>query len=80
MAKKQTFESAMKQLEQIVLEMETGDPPLEKALKKFEEGVKLAKFCSEQLDVTEKKITTLVKDQSGTLAEKPFGGETGNGQ
>ena len=36
-----TFEQSMKQLEQIVKELEDGDLPLEKALKKFEEGMKL---------------------------------------
>lgn len=34
----------MKQLEQIVQELETGDLPLEKALKKFEDGVQLSKL------------------------------------
>ena len=43
---KQTFESAMKKLEQIVGELESGDLPLEKALKKFEEGVQLSTFCT----------------------------------
>jgi len=80
MAKKQTFENAMKLLEQIVLELETGDPPLEKALKKFEEGVQLARFCSEKLDVTEKKISVLLQDQNGNVTEKPFTAEAGNEQ
>jgi len=70
----------MKLLEQIVLELETGDPPLEKALKKFEEGVQLARFCSEKLDVTEKKISVLLQDQNGNVTEKPFTAEAGNEQ
>lgn len=69
---KQTFENAMKKLEQIVLDLESGDQPLEKALKKFEEGVQLSRFCFEKLDETEKKITILLKDQDGNLFEKPF--------
>nr|MBL0716861.1 exodeoxyribonuclease VII small subunit [Desulfobacterales bacterium] len=56
---KQTFEQAISKLEQIVKDMETGDLPLEQTLKKFEEGVKLSKFCSIRLDETEKKITVL---------------------
>jgi len=55
MAKK-TFELAMKQLEKIVQELESGDMPLEKAIKKFEEGIKISKYCSEKLDESEKKI------------------------
>ena len=56
MAKK-TFEQSMKQLEQIVQDLESGDLALEKAIKKFEEGIQLTKFCAKKLDETEKKIT-----------------------
>ena len=69
---KQTFEKAMEKLEKIVQELESSDLPLEKAIKKFEEGVQLSKFCSEKLDETEKKITILIKDQNGQVFEKPF--------
>jgi exodeoxyribonuclease VII small subunit len=69
---KQTFEKAMKKLEQIVHELESGDQPLEGAVKKFEEGIKLSRYCSEKLDETEKKINILLKDQKGDLFEKPF--------
>ena len=67
-----TFEQSMKQLEQIVQELEDGDLPLEKALKKFEEGMKLTKLCSEKLDETEKKISVLLENSEGRLAEQPF--------
>lgn len=69
---KQTFEKAMEKLEKIVQELESSDLPLEKAIKKFEEGVQLSKFCSDKLDETEKKITILLKDQNGQVFEKPF--------
>jgi exodeoxyribonuclease VII small subunit len=69
---KQTFEKAIEKLEKIVQELESSDLPLEKAIKKFEEGVQLSKFCSEKLDETEKKITLLLKDQNGQLLEKQF--------
>jgi exodeoxyribonuclease VII small subunit len=69
---KQTFEKAMEQLEEIVQELESVDLPLEKAIKKFEEGVQLAKFCSDKLDETEKRISILLKDQNGQVIEKPF--------
>jgi exodeoxyribonuclease VII small subunit len=73
---KPTFEKAMKQLEEIVQELESIDLPLEKAIKKFEEGVQLAKFCSEKLDETEKRISILLKDPNGQVIEKPFSSET----
>jgi exodeoxyribonuclease VII small subunit len=73
---KQTFEKAMNKLEQIVQELESTDLPLEKAIKKFEEGVQLSKFCSEKLDETEKRVTILLKDQNDRVFEKPFISET----
>ena len=75
----QTFEKAMNKLEKIVQELESTDLPLEKAIKKFEEGVQLSKFCSEKLDETEKRITILLKDQNDRVFDKPFISETGSG-
>ena len=68
----QTFEKAMNKLEQIVQELESADLPLEKAIRKFEEGVQLSKFCSEKLDETEKRITILLKDQNDRVFDQPF--------
>ena len=67
-----TFEQSMKQLERIVQELEDGELPLEKAIKKFEEGIKLTKLCSEKLDETEKKISVLLKNSEGQIIEKPL--------
>ncbi len=60
MNKKQTFEKAMEKLEQIVADLESGDHSLDVAIKKFEEGIKLSKFCSEKLDDMEKRISVLL--------------------
>jgi exodeoxyribonuclease VII small subunit len=65
----------MKQLERIVQELEWGDLPLETAIKKFEEGMKLTKLCSQKLDETEKKVSILLKNAEGRIAEAPFGSE-----
>ena len=72
MPAKQTVEKAMKQLEQIVQELESGDPSLEKALKKFEEGIQLSKYCAKKLDETERRITILLSDSDGEPSETPF--------
>lgn len=70
---KLSFEKALEQLEQIVHEMESGRLPLESALKKFEEGIKLSRFCSQKLEETEKRINLLIENQDGSVTEKPFG-------
>jgi exodeoxyribonuclease VII small subunit len=71
MAKK-TFETSLKELENIVREMESNDLDLEDAVKKYETGKKLSKQCLDMLDKTEKKISLLSVDNSGNLTEKPF--------
>jgi len=71
MAKK-TFEQSLSALEKIVDELESGDLPLEKALKKFDEGMTLSRQCSRMLDETEKKVTQLVGDTMESTIETPF--------
>ena len=71
MAKK-TYEQALKQLEQIVQDLEQGEMPLEKAIKKFEEGIQLSKYCNEILDESEKKISILLQDAAGNATSMPF--------
>ena len=56
-------------------QMEKGDLPLETALAKFEEGMKLYEFCSKKLDEVEKKVTLILQDSQGNLTETPFGPE-----
>lgn len=72
MAKKKTFENSIDELEKIVEQLESGELTLEESIKKFEEGVKLSKFCSDKLDETEKKINILLSDSSGNVQETPF--------
>ncbi len=67
-----SFEKAIKDLEKIVKALESGDLPLEKALQKFEAGIKLSRYCTETLDEAEKRVTLLTADETGELVEKPF--------
>ncbi len=65
-----TFEQYMLDLEKIVKELEKGDLPLEKALKRFEDGMALSKRCSQMLDESEQKISRLIKDGEEALTER----------
>ena len=56
------FEEAMKKLEKIVTELESGNFNLDESVLKFEEGIKLSKQCSDLLENAEKRITILLKD------------------
>ncbi len=73
--KKEKFEEALQKLEAIVAKMEEGDLPLEEALKEFEEGVRLAKFCTGKLDEAERKVEKLIRDQAGKIQTTPFSEE-----
>jgi exodeoxyribonuclease VII small subunit len=70
--KKESFEDALRKLEKIVARMEEADIPLEEALQNFEEGVRLARFCSKKLDEAEQKVAMLVRDETGALQPTPF--------
>jgi len=66
------FDQALKRLEKIVEDMEGGELPLEDSLKKYEEGIKLARICLEKLDQAEKKIEVLQRSTEGVLNPRPF--------
>ena len=55
------FEEALKRLEKIVGELESGKLPLEESLKRYEEGVRLARFCHKTLQAAQKKVQVLTK-------------------
>ncbi len=59
---KLSFEEALEALEKIVTELENTELPLEKALKRFEEGIKLARRCHQLLEEAEQKIEVLLKE------------------
>ncbi|HET7806925.1 MAG TPA: exodeoxyribonuclease VII small subunit [Gaiellaceae bacterium] len=63
-----TFEEAQKELEGIVQRLETGEAPLDEALKLWERGEELYRFCKERLDAAEGTIEELA---SRAEAAKP---------
>jgi exodeoxyribonuclease VII small subunit len=59
--KKFNLEKALADLEELVEELESGDLPLEKAMKKFEDGIKLTRGCQTALKEAEQKVEILLK-------------------
>jgi exodeoxyribonuclease VII small subunit len=55
------LEKSLADLEELVEELESGDLPLEKAMKKFEEGIKLTRGCQSALKEAEQKVQILLK-------------------
>ncbi len=57
--KPQTFESALAELEEIVLDMEAGQLPLEKSLAAYKRGAELLKFCQGALQDAQQQVKIL---------------------
>lgn len=57
-----SFEKALKNLEEIVHELEKEDVPLEKAIDYYQQGMKMSKICDEKLQSAEEKMTQIMKE------------------
>ncbi len=66
------FETAMKNLENIVEALESGELSLEDAIKRYEEAVGLVGVCQAKLSDAEKKIEVLTRGLNGEFKKKPF--------
>ena len=65
------LEKSLESLEALVEELESGDLPLEKAMKKFEEGIKLTRGCQAALKDAEQKVQILL-ESAGEEALEDF--------
>ncbi|MEQ9563431.1 MAG: exodeoxyribonuclease VII small subunit [Woeseiaceae bacterium] len=59
------LEKSLAELEAIVEELESGELPLEKAMQKFEQGIKLTRGCQSALKDAEHKVQVLLKSAGG---------------
>jgi exodeoxyribonuclease VII small subunit len=66
------LEKSLADLESLVEELESGDLPLDKAMKKFEEGIKLTRGCQSALKEAEQKVEILLKTAGGDESLEAF--------
>ena len=76
---KESFETALEKLEKIVREMEAGEMPLEAALKSFEEGIRMIRFCSGKLEAAGRRVKKKKKKED-SLETKIFQDEQSDEQ
>ena len=76
---KEKFEDALEKLEDIVKRMEAGGIPLDEAMRSFEEGIKLIRFCSAKLEEIERRVEMLLGKED-SLQVKRFEGDDSDGR
>lgn len=74
-AKKQSFETDLARLEEIVRSLEKGEVSLSDSMKLFEEGSALLRRCGDALDEAEQQVVRLRKGADGAPEELPFDAE-----
>lgn len=67
-----SYEEAIKELEQILEDLENEDLPLNNSLEKFKRGVELYNYCNGILKDVEGEIKILLKDDENGLVEEDF--------
>ena len=66
-----TFEQSLEELETLVDKLERGQLTLDESLETFENGMKLARVCTQKLTEAERKIEKLI-EKNGELRTEPF--------
>ena len=68
-----SFEEAMRELEAVVGQLESGDVELEASIKLYERGAALKKRCEEKLKEAEEKVAAITLDEQGeAIRTTPF--------
>ncbi len=63
---KMSFEDALKELEEIVRKIETGEINLDEAIKAYERGAALKKHCDSKLKEAQEKVSKIKLDSDGS--------------
>lgn len=64
------FEQILQELEGLVTQLESGDLPLDEALRTFERGVRLTRECQAALTVAQQKVQLLLQRGESVVLEE----------
>lgn len=68
-----SFEDALRQLEDVVRKLESGDVPLDESIGLYERGDALRQHCQKRLDAAQARIEAIVADREGRASgARPF--------
>ena len=63
-----TFDSALKELEEIIKKLESGGTPLEEAITAYKDAMNLVKICQEKLDNATSQVNKIL-NENGTISD-----------
>lgn len=66
---KLSFEEALKQLEEVTVQLERGELALEQSISLFHRGMKLSALCQKRLDDAQQRIAQLLPTADGWVEE-----------
>ena len=66
------FEDSLKQLEDLVERLESGEVSLEESLQDFERGVALVRTLRERLDQAQQRVDKIVEQEGGETVAQPM--------
>lgn len=67
-----SFEDAMARLDEIVAKLEEDKLPLDEMLARYEEGVALARYCSEKLEAAGQQVRLIAQKADGSVILEDF--------
>lgn len=73
-----TYEEAVKELNDILVDLEKDSCSLDESVEKFKKGVKLYNYCNDILSKAEGEVTLLLKDNIEGIEEVEFPMEDDN--
>ncbi len=62
-----SFEAALKELEKIVSELESGQAPLEKSLELYQRGAELKALCEARLEAARLQVEKISLNKAGAV-------------
>jgi exodeoxyribonuclease VII small subunit len=63
------FEATLAQLEELVARLESGELPLDEALRTFEQGVRMTRECQSALTAAQQKVQQLIQRGDNVVVE-----------
>ena len=67
----ESFESAYRELQRVVEQLEDGGLGLEEAVRLFERGTALAQVCQRIVDEAQLRVTRLAAESAASLTDAP---------